>query len=104
MLWGCIYLLTFEMNRVRLIVSANSHAQYLMNVRCHVMTKWIILSIHCIKTVLLCIINYFQAQPLNNYELSVYSKIELWCKIIVELYMYPLFLYCYVYFVSRHKK
>ena len=32
MLWGCIYLLTFEMNRVRLIVSANSHAQYLMNV------------------------------------------------------------------------
>jgi hypothetical protein len=62
MLWGCLYLLTFEMNRVRLIVSANSHAQYLKNVRCHVMTKWIILSIHSIKTVLLCVINYFQSQ------------------------------------------
>jgi hypothetical protein len=62
MLWGCLYLLTFEMNRVRLIVSANSHAQYLKNVRFHVMTKWIILSIHSIKTVILCVINYFQSQ------------------------------------------
>lgn len=70
------------------------------------MTKWMILGIHCIKTVLLCVINYFQSQGSINYkyEITVYSKIELWCKVIVELYMYPLFLYCYFFFVSYHKK
>ena len=70
------------------------------------MTKWMILSIHCVKTVLLCVINYFQSQGgiSYKYEINVYSKIELWCKIVVEIYMYPLFLYCYIYFVSRHKK
>ena len=107
MLWGCLYMLIFEMNRVRLIVSSSSHAQYLKSLRFHTIFKWLIIGLHSIKTILLSIINYIVYQHNNNsfkQEVTLSMKIELWCKIIVELFMYPLFLYCYIYFVKRHKE
>lgn len=53
-----LFVLVFEMNRVRLLVSSASPDTFKRDDKSNNITKWVVLSLHFMKTTLLAVINF----------------------------------------------
>jgi hypothetical protein len=102
-----LFILVFEMNRVRLLITSNNPEKFKFNIKLHNASKWIVLILYFIKTSLLAINNYFFYAG-NSLDmdaiLRINRNVELYLKIITEVYIYPLFLYCLIFFIKRYKE
>ena len=73
----------------------------------HTVIKYTILSVHIAKTVLLVINNYLYFETrsdITNQILEVIRDAEFVLKLIVDFYIYPLFLICLNFYVKNYKE
>lgn len=73
--------------------------------RRHTAIKYTILSIHITKTLLLAYNNYLAYEQISDDTkqfLKVVRDVEFGLKLLVELYIYPLFLFCLNFYVKKY--
>ncbi len=73
----------------------------------HSIIKYTILFVHIAKTTLLAINNYLYYEAKSdttNQILSVIRDVEFGLKLIVDFYIYPLFLICLNFYVKNYKE